>query len=295
MDKTNLKERFKKLTVWKNGEKRAPHKPLLVLYAIGRLLRSNDRLMPYENIDEELGKLLREFGPNRSSYRTEYPFWRLQNDHIWEVANAENVELTPSGDAKKSSLIRCDALGGFSDDVFQQLRNDPQLVQDIVQSLLDAHFPSSVHEDVLQSVGIDISPEESTQRRRDPKFRERVLRAYEYRCAICGFDVRLGHYPIALEAAHIKWHIAGGPDIEENGLALCTLHHKLFDLGAFTLSGSFEILVSDHAYGTHGFQEWLMRFHGGKLKLPQRLDYLPNEDFRDWHIREVFQGDYREL
>jgi HNH endonuclease len=58
-----------------------------------------------------------------------------------------------------------------------------------------------------------------------------VLTAYEYRCAVCGFDVRLGSVSIALDAAHIRWHQAGGADLEKNGLALCVLHHKTFDLG----------------------------------------------------------------
>ena len=114
-------------------------------------------------------------------------------------------------------------------------------------------------------------------------------------CAICGFDVNLGLQPVALEAAHIKWHQAGGPDEEVNGLALCSLHHKLFDRGAFTLSNELEILVSEDAHGTAGFQEWLMRFHGEKLNFPQRQIYYPNEDYTSWHVREVFQGEYREL
>ena len=82
------------------------------------------------------------------------------------------------------------------------------------------------------------------RQRRDPNFRANVLRAYEYRCAVCGFDVRLGPSPVALEAAHIKWHQAGGPDLEVNGLALCVLHQRLFDRGAFTLSKQLQIMVS---------------------------------------------------
>ena len=58
--------------------------------------------------------------------------------------------------------------------------------------------------------------------------RVQTLTAYEYRCTICGFDVRLGPVPVALDAAHIRWHQAGGPDTESNGLALCVVHHKLF-------------------------------------------------------------------
>ena len=107
--------------------------------------------------------------------------------------------------------------------------------------------------------------------------------------------MRLRLNPVALEAAHIRWHQAGGPDLEVNGLALCSLHYKLFDRGAFTLSNDLEVLVSDDANGTAGFHEWLMRFHGEKLNFPQREAYYPGENYTRWHVREVFKGEYREL
>ena len=53
-------------------------------------------------------------------------------------------------------------------------------------------------------------------------------------------------------------------------------------------------MVSDDAHGTAGFDEWLMRFHGEKLNFPQRQTYYPSENFTRWHVREVFQGEYRE-
>jgi putative restriction endonuclease len=51
---------------------------------------------------------------------------------------------------------------------------------------------------------------DARRRHRDPGFRERVLRAYEYRCCVYGFDLRIGRAPAGLEAAHIQWHHAGG-------------------------------------------------------------------------------------
>jgi putative restriction endonuclease len=117
--------------------------------------------------------------------------------------------------------------------------------------------------------------------------------AYEYRCAVCGFDVRLGSVAIALDAAHIRWHQAGGPDEEANGLALCVLHHKTFDLGAFTLSPEGVLLVSDQVHGGEGFQETLLCHHGGHVRPPQRLEWRPHPDHLDWHRREVFKGEAR--
>ncbi|NOZ68905.1 MAG: restriction endonuclease [Deferribacteres bacterium] len=295
MNNEIIAKQFSSLTVWKKGGERAPHKPLLLLYALGKLLQNKDRMISYEEIDKKLDMLLREFGPARLHYRTEYPFWRLQNDKLWEVSGAEGIELNKSGDPKKRDLINYRVAGGFPKHLFNRLRADKKLAFQIVQELLDSNFPSSIHEDILQSVGIDIDPQRFEEKKRHPEFRENILRAYEYRCAVCGFDVRLGHFPIALEAAHIKWSQAGGPDTEVNGIALCALHHKLFDRGAFTLSDKMEILVSAHAYGTVGFQEWLMRFHGKKITPPQRKSHYPDRKFVNWHIREVFRGEHREL
>ena len=222
------------------------------------------------------------------------PFWRLQRDGIWEVSDADKIRLTASRDAFKSDLVDFDVRGGFTKEVADQLQSDTELAAEIIQKMLDGHFPDTWHEDILQGVGIELTAKGTIRQKRDPNFRPNILRAYEYRCAVCGFDVRLGQNPVALEAAHIKWRQAGGPDLEVNGLALCSLHHKLFDRGAFTLSNQLEILVSDDAHGTAGFQEWLMRFHGQKLNFPQRQTYYPSENYTRWHVREVFQGEYRE-
>ena len=91
-------------------------------------------------------------------------------------------------------------------------------------------------------------------------------------------------------AAHIRWHQAGGPDIESNGLALCVLHHKLFDLGAFTVGTDGRLFVSDQANGSAGLQEALMRHHGAKARPAQRPEWSPEAAFLDWHGREVFKG-----
>ena len=295
MDREAIIQKFESLKPWKQSGKRAPHKPLLVLYAIRRLRQDGCRLLPYSEIHENLKKLLKEFGPTESNPRPYYPFWRLRRDGIWEIPDAEKIRQTNSKDPFKRDLDRHDVSGGFLEDIAHQLQNDSTLSFEIIHNLLDAHFPSSLHEDISQAVGIEFPLQISNRQRSNPNFRANILRAYEYKCAVCSFDVRLGSSPIALEASHIRWRQANGPDTEVNGLALCSLHHKLFDRGAFTLSQQLEILVSDDAHGSVGFEEWLMRFHGETISFPQRQSYYPHESFIDWHIREVFQGDYREV
>ena len=110
------------------------------------------------------------------------------------------------------------------------------------------------------------------------------------------FDLRVGHVPAGLEAAHIQWHTAGGPDIEPNGLSLCALHHKLFDLGAFTLDpASLKVLFSEHALaGTRGMTGEL-RHHGQDLLPPVDPGYLPAPEFLDWNWCNVFKREARRL
>ncbi len=309
MENREIREKFQKLNIWQNGDERAPHKPLLVLYAIGKLLRGEDRLLSYADIEEDLRNLLKDFGPWRQNYRPQDPFWRLRNDEdtVWEIPDEDRIreimrsDGRPTGDAVIQDL-RQYGVGGFIEPIAQKFQRNHRLAFEVTHDLLDSHFPVTYHEDILQTVGISyptqirIYPiQMRTSRPRDPKFRENILNAYDYKCAVCGFDVRLRHQLVGLEAAHIKWHRALGPDIESNGIALCSLHHKLFDRGVFRLSLELDILVSDRAYGGNGFQDWLMKFHSEKINFPQRRSYYPDEEFIKWHAKWVFKGNHREL
>lgn len=301
MKNREILKRFHELNIWQSGDERAPHKPLLVLYAIGKLI-GGDKQLAYIDIKEDLRNLLKEFGPPRPNYRPQDPFWRLRNEKesVWHIPNEYMIDETlrsnrkPTGDAIIKDL-ELYGVGGFIEPIARKFEKNQRLAYEVAMNLLDAHFPASFHEDILQAVDIQLPLQAFDTRTRPSNFRINILRAYEYKCAVCGFDVKLGDSPVALEASHIKWQKAGGPDEAVNGLALCSLHHKLFDRGAFTLSKQREILVSDDAHGTKGFQEWLMDFHGEKINFPQRRSYYPDMEFIGWHVREVFKGDYREL
>jgi putative restriction endonuclease len=278
------------LNVWKRGGQRAPHKPLLLLYALARF-QAGETSVPYRDVDVDLRRLLIEFGPARTSVHPEYPFWRLQNDRIWVVSsNAPMTSRRSNTDVPKSQLIEHDAKGRFADDVEALLRSHPQLVQTAAQRLLDGHFAASLHQDIADAVGLDLAYATTRLRKRDREFRLRVLRAYGYRCAVCGFDVRLDMVSIGLEAAHIMWHQAGGPDDETNGLALCTMHHKLLDFGAYRLSEDHRLFVSDRVNGSSGVEEWLMRFDGRPIQQPNSVSYRIDPQYVTWHVREVFKG-----
>jgi putative restriction endonuclease len=288
MDSEAILKRFDELGVWKQGDQRAPHKPLLVLYALGRWQRGQSEVT-FREVEPDLTQLLREFGPPRRSDHPEQPFWRLQRDSVWTVHAPDGLVLKTGDDIPRITSLRShDVRAEFSADVQAALASDPSLVAMIATRILDRHFPESLHQDILNAVGLSLETS-VTRRKRDPNFRHRVLKAYEYRCAVCGFDVRLGSVSIALDAAHIRWHQAGGPEAESNGFALCVLHHKTFDLGAFTVSNGI-LLVSDQANGTTGFKETLMAYHAKLIRDPQHPDWKPEPRHLEWHGREVFKG-----
>jgi putative restriction endonuclease len=288
-----LGDRFGDLTVWKRGDQRAPHKPLLVLYAMGRLAQG-DRWLRFSEIESDLTELLKEFGPPRKSHHPEYPFWHLQSDGVWVVPEAEILEMRQSAsNPPKTELREKEARGGFPEDIYRAFRDDLELRREIAQLLLSAHFPSSLHEDIATAVGLDL--EGTTSERRDPEFRTRVLRAYQYQCAICGFDLQVGtnRSPIGVEAAHIKWKQAQGPDDISNGIALCALHHKMFDKGALHITEDLHLLVSEAVHGSEPHLSRLRDQHGNRIQTPQRTTYYPDGEAVTWHVNEVFRGPAR--
>jgi len=296
MRKGEIREKFRELAVWRRGDERAPHKPLLLLLAFGEYRRGANRLLPFADVDPVLRKLLEEFGPPRKSYHPEYPFWHLQSDGVWQLDIAGPPMIRESrSNPPKSELIKLEAAGGLTEGLYNALIADPALLSQIARDLLDEHFPATLHEDILEAVGLDLELAGPVRPKRDPRFRDEVIMSYEYRCAVCGFDMRLGDALVALEAAHIRWHQAGGPSTVDNGLALCSMHHKLFDRGAFTVSTRHQVEVSQLVNGSTGVEEWLLSFHGGSVRVPDHPDRVPNSSYLEWHRGEVFRQPARHL
>ena len=303
----DILERFEQLRLWSSNDRRAPHKPLLALWAIGRCLSGADQMAPFSLVDQELGKLLGAFGPHRKAAHTEYPFWRMRNDGVWQLDRPEQVMTTKSGDAHKSSLLDSDIRGGLLADDYAAFQANPGVAREVADMLVDAHFPSSYHDDILRATGLvgsgghapRVRPrtlelrdeyQDVRRRKRHPEFRWAVLSAYRDQCAVCGLDIRLAGQPIAVEAAHIHWLKDAGPWDVQNGLALCVLHHRLFDRGAFTVMRNYRVVVANLVSGARS-NDALSRFNGQPLQcLPTRHDLRPDGQYLSWHAKEVFRA-----
>ena len=287
-------ERLASLNVWKRGDARAPHKPLLMLLALGRLGAGAGRLATFEDWAAPLAKLLDEFGPPRKVVHTEYPFWRLQADQLWEVPESGKLARGRGNtDPLKSELIKFQVKGGFPEPVYEAFRRNPLLVREAAKKILDAHFPASVHSEILDAVGLDM--ELPSDRVRHPSFRSEVLEAYGHACAFCGYSVRLGNADLGLDGAHIMWYQAGGPDIPSNGLAVCSLHHRALDRGAISISDDLTALVSASVHGSVGIAEFYTSLVGRRLRDPNLVEANARREYLAWHRKEVFKAPARNL
>ena len=109
------------------------------------------------------------------------------------------------------------------------------------------------------------------QRLHQHRFRNRVMRAYQKRCAIC----RIGHERL-LDAAHII------PDFEaksttsvSNGLSLCKIHHAAFDQNIVGIDPDLIVHVRNDILDE---QDGPMLRHGIQEMHRQRLRVVPKSE-----------------
>lgn len=290
------------LNVWKKGSRRAPHKPLLLLLAFGRLQRGEERLVSFEEVTAQLEALLLAYAPPvKARHQPELPYWHLRSDGLWEVPGGEDFPLQkgrfPVMEALRSST------GGMPENAVHALKTQSGLLEQATMRLLNAHFPESLHGSILEAVGLSVTAHQGNadqdvelveRRRRDPNFRRDVLRAYEHRCALTGFQAALGGTYFAVEAAHVQWHAFDGNDSVSNGMALNPLMHLLFDRGAWSLTDERRVIVSSEFTGSDVATQQLRSLHGQPLRDPlPGCEPVSVESIR-WHREPDLGGVFRE-
>ena len=295
-----LLNKIRRLNVNRSGERRSPHKPLLLLIAISKLFHG-ERDIPFTEIEKLLGPLLRTYAPpTKGRPQPELPYWHLRSDGLWEVPGADSITRQASGFPRITALR--ETKGHLPAPYAEALLSDRQLVEQVIQMLLEEHFPESLHDDILSAIGLELPTMDQVReqesvyamaRRRDPNFRDNVLRAYEYRCAATGFQAALGGSYFGCEAAHVQWHAYNGPDAVENGIALEPTMHKLFDVGVWSLTDDRKILVSADFTGTDATIKRVRSLHGQPLRAPQPGQPLVSVEYIKWHRELELGGVFR--
>ncbi|MGW0195242.1 phosphorothioated DNA-binding restriction endonuclease [Nonomuraea sp. NPDC003201] len=283
-------ERVAEIRRWTRGGERAPHKPLLLLYALGHFQRHGNRPITFSAAEAELKKLLKEYGPPRDT-SPGYPFHHLTNDGLWLV----DTRHGPGSPGPELGRLRdSQAAGRLHPDLARALSEEPGLLGRIARHLLDANFAPSLHPDLCLLTGLDLESGDELRTppvlRRDPGFRDRVLMAYEYCCAFCSYDGWLDGAAVGLDAAHVRWWAFDGPDDLTNGLCLCAIHHKLFDKGVLGLTIDRTIAVSARFVGrSQASHDLVLSLSGHPARTPQPGLDAVEPDHISWHSRQVFR------
>ena len=276
----------------------SPHKALLLLHALGRLAAGKERLESFADVERPLETLIRKFGWSPvGSQNPHYPFTALRTDNLWEVPDGNSLTIGRDGVFSRKELRESGAVGGLPGRVHDRLCGDPELITEVAQLLLHRFFPESWHGQIRKAVGLEEVVAKHRDRvpshrlKRDPTFRMRVLDAYDARCAVCGQDLRVGDAPLNMEAAHIKPVRDDGPDDIQNGLALCSLHHRAFDRGIIGLKEDrqeFRVIVSELIQGIS--RNSLIDLRNQPLRGPRMPMQAPNLQFVDHHLTHYFLG-----
>lgn len=286
-------EQLTALRQYQGDGRRAPHKPLLVLLALGQMASTGSSTMPWSVVQSRLGDLLAEFGTasNNGASSAAYPFTRLRGDGVWQLSrDVPNDNVGP---------LNSEPIDGhFTPEIEKELLESSEVFNAVARSLVESQFPLTIAPDVLTAVGLD--PDSvfastaavvpiNESRKRDANWRRQIVAAWDRSCAICGYDGALHGAPVGIEAAHIRWFNFGGPDSLDNGLALCSLHHKLLDRGAMGLDESGAIFISDAFSAVGDVGRAVYSLHGRELR-PRPGTALPAAEHVLWHRQEVFKG-----
>lgn len=276
---------------------RAPHKPLLVLLALGRFAGTGSSALAWSDARTSLASLLSEYGPASQTPPAQaaaYPFTRLRSDGVWTLDREVPMD--------RIGPLNSQPVTGRLNVEMERALADRGVLYATVRALVEAEFPPSIAGDVLTAVGFD--PDEvysqpaatgratasAARRQRSGSWPARIIEAWDRQCAFCGYDGQLGTGSVGLEAAHVRWFTFDGPDALDNGLALCSLHHKLFDRGALGLTEEHRIRVSGTFTARTEAGRRIYDLADQPLR-PRPGTLLPAPEHVTWHAAQVFKGE----
>jgi hypothetical protein len=98
---------------------------------------------------------------------------------------------------------------------------------------------------------------------------------------------------LAAAARHVRWHSQQGPDEITNALALCALHHALFDLGVLGITEDRRIRVSSLYVARNEAGQAVDSLAGKPLLTPRPHQPTVDIVYISWHHRQVFKGALR--
>lgn len=154
----------------------------------------------------------------------------------------------------------------------------------------DSEQMQSVLERDLSSIERSYTMVQAKHRIHQALFRERVIEAYNGRCALTGLpSLKL------VDAAHIipdRNEDLGQPDIR-NGICMTKIHHAAFDGNLIGIDPNYRIHVAESLLSLHDgpmLEQGLKALQGKKIRLPQIEKLWPDRDRLDHRFKEFLRN-----
>jgi len=206
----------------------------------------------------------------------------------FELTQRKEWMLTEDGFEKALKLLN------IPSDAQETLRVKSYEVQELVNKIKIAEHPKTYNPFEAQSRKKIISREQSIRLR---GFRHIVIESYDCRCSVCGLKINSpDNIYWEVEAAHIVPHGKNGKDDVWNGIALCRLHHWAFDVGWFSLTDDYKVMLSTQYqnipdnHGKMGNIDFLIHtlLPNRPILLPEIISLKPHNSAIQWHRENVY-------
>lgn len=148
--------------------------------------------------------------------------------------------------------------------------DDSSTIPEIVAAL------QQVVPDDLSDIATEQALESIDRSKRKAAFRDGIYELYDG-CAVCQTPFQAPDGSHNLEAAHILPKNQGGPDVLQNGIALCSRHHWAFDHGWFSITTDLRIHVPDRP-DLDGYEAFTA-YDGTSLHLPETESLHPHQTY----------------
>lgn len=295
---------------------RAPYKPFMLL-AVSDLIATGTIV---QNFIEYSDALLEAFDrywqilfDSTKFANPIQPFFYLKSEGFWHLQAQPGMEqrLAATTDIKTIGQLNQLVLGAKLDQALFELLQQPYAREQLRQSLIQTYFApelwpalgmiAQINTEIFDYSRLLIQQSQRTFREipatdtpyqvevRSSAFRQIVVPSYDYCCAICGIRIITPEGRSAAEAAHIIPWSQSYNDDPRNGVALCGLHHWVFDQGLLTITPSYTVQVSPLVDDQPAANQTLIAFARQPIQLPNQAHLYPDQAALNWHNQKIYR------
>jgi putative restriction endonuclease len=288
---------------------KAPHKPVLLLamIALDKANKANlAHIVPDINLRDTWAELWQCLDYPRPG-PINLPLYHLRSEGFWDLQFRKGVTPhQPKSIGQYEEMVEFASLdpelvgllkdnnnrntlenallngGYFSENEILKLKDKLTTLdssfryEKLIHQLIDDEFKPKPHigEMVLEPT-------------RNPAFRRSILTAYGEACSICGMKIITSSGISAVDAAHILPFAEFKNDDIRNGLALCKLHHWLFDGGLISVDERYRVLVSSDII--HEMPDKIISgIAKSEILLPKLANEYPAPVALEWHRKNRY-------